>query len=191
MQETPGCKPNGSRHDTWPKGQKWWCSTKTDSESPIVSMIPIDSEWIYTWDQFHWKFYHLTFLTSTRMPQPHQLGINFKVDIFRTSWALDIETVLAILVESDFCLTWDQFHWKFCLILFLCTCRTYKSDFVCILYINLKVRWSWILSWTWSQTLKFQIGLDLHLDVHVSLPQQHPPIVPFVLLIISMVPNNN
>jgi hypothetical protein len=58
------------------------------------------------------------------------------------SWTLDIEIVSAILVESDFSWTWDQFHWKVYLVLFPCICRTSKSDLVYVLYINLKVRWS-------------------------------------------------
>jgi hypothetical protein len=54
------------------------------------------------------------------------------------SWTLDIEIVLAILVESDFSWTWDWCQWNFYLILFLCIWRTLKSDVVLILYINLK-----------------------------------------------------
>jgi hypothetical protein len=49
------------------------------------------------------------------------------------SWTLDIEIVSAILIESDFSLTWDQFHWKFYLFLFPCTYRTSKFNFVCVL----------------------------------------------------------
>jgi hypothetical protein len=58
------------------------------------------------------------------------------------SWILDVELVLAILVESDFSWTWDWGHWKLYLILFSCICRTSKKHFVCVLYIDLKPRWS-------------------------------------------------
>jgi hypothetical protein len=37
----------------------------------------------------------------------------------------------------------------------------------------------------------FRFGLDLDIDVHISLPLEHPVVVLFVLLIISMVANNN
>jgi hypothetical protein len=76
------------------------------------------------------------------------LGIIFMVDTSWTSWTLDIEIVSAILVESDFSYIRDQFCWKVCLVLFLCICRMFKSDFVCVLYVNLKVRWLCTLSWT-------------------------------------------
>jgi hypothetical protein len=39
----PGCNPNGPRHNTWPKGQKWRRSTKTDFGRLIVLTIAIDS----------------------------------------------------------------------------------------------------------------------------------------------------
>jgi hypothetical protein len=58
------------------------------------------------------------------------LGINFNVDSSWTSWTLDIKIVLAILVEYEFSWTWDQFHWKFYLILLSSICRTSKSNFV-------------------------------------------------------------
>jgi hypothetical protein len=35
------------------------------------------------------------------------LGINFNMDISWMSWTLDIEIVLAIMVQSDFSWTWD------------------------------------------------------------------------------------
>jgi hypothetical protein len=145
------------------------------------------------WDKFHWKCYLFVF-PSPRTPQLDvvcDMGINFNMDSSWTSWTLDIEIVLAILAESDFSWNWDQFHWKFYLILFPCIHRTSKSDFICSLYINLKHRWSRTLSWTQSQTLEFQIELDLHLVVRMSLPLQRPLDGPFILLIISMVPNNN
>jgi hypothetical protein len=104
------------------------------------------------------------------------------------SWTLDIAFVSSILVEPDNSWTWYQFHSKFYLILFPCICRTSKSDFVWVLYINLNLRWPWTLSWTWSQTLEFWIGLDLNLDVRISLPPQHPLYVLFIL-IISVIPN--
>jgi hypothetical protein len=140
-----GCNPNGSRHDTWPKGQKWWCNTKTDSRCPIVSMISVNLEWIYTWDQFHWKEYFLTFPRSQRKPQLDvicDLVINFNVDNYRTSWVLDIEIVSAILTESDFSCIWEKFHWKGYLVLFSWICRTLKEELVCILSLNLNSRWS-------------------------------------------------
>jgi hypothetical protein len=40
------------------------------------------------------------------------------------------------------------------------------------MYVNLKARWFWTPSWTRSQTLGLQIGLDLHLVVRVSLDLQ-------------------
>jgi hypothetical protein len=83
------------------------------------------------------------------------LDISFNMDNSRTSWTLYIEIVLAILVQSDFSWTSDQFHWRGYLVLFLCICRTSKSDLVCALYINLKPRWSYTPSWTRSQTLEF------------------------------------
>jgi hypothetical protein len=55
------------------------------------------------------------------------LVITFNVDSSWTRWALDIEIVLAILVESYFSWTWDKCHWKVYLVIFLCICRTYKS----------------------------------------------------------------
>jgi hypothetical protein len=119
------------------------------------------------------------------------LGINFNMDNSWTSWTLGIEFFSAILVESDSSLTWDKLHWNDYLVLFLCICRTSKSDVVWMLYLNLKPRWSCTPSWTRSQTLEFQIGLDLHLDVRISLPLHHPLDVSFILFIISMIPNNN
>jgi hypothetical protein len=103
------------------------------------------------------------------------LGISFNMDSFWTSWTLNIEIVSAILVKSNYSWTCYWCHWKFYLIiLFLSICRMSKSDFVCVLDINLKPRWSWTPSLTHSQTLEFQIGLDIHLDVCISLPLQHP-----------------
>jgi hypothetical protein len=119
------------------------------------------------------------------------LGINFNMDNSWTSWTLGIEFFLAILVESDSSLTWDKLQWNDYLVLFLCICRTSKSDVVWMLYLNLKPRWSYTPSWTRSQTLEFQIGLDLQLDVRISLPLHHPLDVSFILFIISMIPNNN
>jgi hypothetical protein len=145
-------------------------------------------------DLFHWTFYLLTFARSPTKPQLDVVcdtGINFNVNSSWMSWTLDIEFVLAILIETNFCWTWDQCHWKFYLVLFPCICKTSKSNFVCVMYINFKPRWSWTPSWTRSQTLEFPIGLDLHLDVHIFLPLRNPLNVPFILLIISMVPNNN
>jgi hypothetical protein len=43
----------------------------------------------------------------------------------------------------------------------------------CILYVNLKARWSWTSSCTRSQTPGIRIGLDLHLVVHVFLNLRH------------------
>jgi hypothetical protein len=68
------------------------------------------------------------------------LGIHFNVDGSWMSWTLDIVIDSAILIESDFSWTWDWWHWKFYLVLFPCICRTSKFDFICVLYINLKVR---------------------------------------------------
>jgi hypothetical protein len=107
------------------------------------------------------------------------------------SWALKIELVLPILVESNFSLTWDQCHWKLYLVLFSCICRTSKSKFVCAIGNQ---------SWIQVQILEFQIGLDLHqfriglnlqLIVHISWALQHVLDVLYVILIISMVRNNN
>jgi hypothetical protein len=70
------------------------------------------------------------------------LGISFNMDSSWTSWTLDIDIVLAILLESDFSWTWDQCHYKFYLVFFPHIYRISKSDFVCVLYINLKLRWS-------------------------------------------------
>jgi hypothetical protein len=119
------------------------------------------------------------------------LGISFNMDSSWTSWTLYFEIVSAILVQSDFSWTWDQLHCNGYLIFFPCICRTSKYDLVCTLHINLGPRWSCTTSWTRSQTLELRVGLDLHLDVHISLPLQRPLDVSFVLLIISMVPNNN
>jgi hypothetical protein len=60
-----------------------------------------------------------------------------------------------------------------------------------MLGVNFNVRWSWTPSWTQSQTLKFRIGLDLHLVVHIFWALQHVFGFMYVLLIISMVPNTN
>jgi hypothetical protein len=49
------------------------------------------------------------------------------------------------------------------------------------MYINFKSMWSWTPSWTQSQTPELQIGLDLHLLVHVSLDLQHLLYIPHVL----------
>jgi hypothetical protein len=157
-------------------------------------MILVDFGWICTWDQFHRKGYLLTFPTSPRMYQLDvvwDLGISFNVNNSWTSWTLDIDIVSAILVDSDFSWIWDWWHWKSYLVLIPFICRTSKSEVGCVLYINLKARWSWTLRWTWSQTLEFRIGLDLHLDVHISLPLQCPLDVPFILLIISIVSSSN
>jgi hypothetical protein len=61
------------------------------------------------------------------------LGIGFNVG---SSW------MSCILVKSDFSLTQEWFNWNVYLILFPCICITSKSDFVCVIYINLKLRWS-------------------------------------------------
>jgi hypothetical protein len=70
------------------------------------------------------------------------LDISFNIDSYWTSWTLDIEIVLAILVQSDFSWIWDWYHWKGYLILFPCICITSKSNLVCVMYINWKPRWS-------------------------------------------------
>jgi hypothetical protein len=70
------------------------------------------------------------------------LGIGFNVGSSWMSCTLDIELVSAILVESDFSLTREWFNWNVYLILFSCICITSKSDFVCVIYISLKLRWS-------------------------------------------------
>jgi hypothetical protein len=106
-------------------------------------MIPIDSKRIWTWYKLNWKYYLLTFPCSLRMPQLHvvcDLGVSFNMDNSWMSSTLDIAIVSAILVESHFSWTWDQYHWKVLLVLFPCICRTSKSDVVYILYINLKPR---------------------------------------------------
>jgi hypothetical protein len=173
---------------------KWRRSTKIDSGLLILSMIHVYFQWIWTWDQFYSKGYLLSFPRNpgtSQLDVVYDLGISFNMDNSWTSWTLDIEIVSPILIESDFSWTSDWFHWKVCLVLFPCICRTSKSDVVHILYINLKPWWSWTMSWTQSQTQEFQIRLDFHLDVHTSLPLQCHLDVLFVLLIISMVPNNN
>jgi hypothetical protein len=76
------------------------------------------------------------------------MRISFSMNNSWMSLTLDIEIVSAIMDESNFSLTWDQGHCYFCLVLFLYICRMSKSDFVCVLYINLKLRWSWTPSWT-------------------------------------------
>jgi hypothetical protein len=78
------------------------------------------------------------------MPQMdgvRDLGISFIVDNSWMSWTLDIEFVSTILVASDFSWTMDQCHWKLYLVLFPYICRTSKSDFLCVLHINLKSMW--------------------------------------------------
>jgi hypothetical protein len=146
VQVPTGCNPNGPGHDTWPKGQKRRCSTKTNSRCPILLTIPVDSWCISTWDKLHWKGFLLNFPWTPRTPQLDvvcDLGISFNVDSSWTSWTLDIEFFSAILVESEFGWTWDQFHWKGYFVLSPCIYRMSKSNFVCVMYINLKARWSW------------------------------------------------
>jgi hypothetical protein len=103
-------------------------------------MIPIGSGRIWKWDKFHWKGYLLTFPQSLRTPQLKvvcNLSISSNVDSSCTSWTLDIELDLEILLGSDFSWPGDWCHWKVYLVLFPCICRTYNPDFVCIMYINL------------------------------------------------------
>jgi hypothetical protein len=93
-----------------PKAKKCWRNTKTDSEYLIVSMIPIGSGCIWTWDQFHWKGYLLSFPRSLRTSQLDvicDLGISFNVNSTWMSWTLDFDIFSAILVEYDFSWTWD------------------------------------------------------------------------------------
>jgi hypothetical protein len=68
------------------------------------------------------------------------LGISFNMDSSWMSCTLDIEIVLALLVQSYLNWTGDQCHWKDYLILFPCIYRMSKSNLVYILYINLKPR---------------------------------------------------
>jgi hypothetical protein len=116
---------------------------------------------------------------------------SFNVDSSWTSWAMQIELVLVSLVESNFSWTWDWCHWKCYLILFLCIYRMSKSDFICILVVNLIARWSWTLSWIQSQTLEFQIGLVSNLNWMPFLVLCASKTLSNVLLIISKVHNNN
>jgi hypothetical protein len=93
---------------------------------------------------------------SPKMPKLDivcDLGIIINMDNSWMSWTLDIKIILVTLVESDFSWTQDQFHWKFFLVLFPYIYRISKSDAVCVVYINLKLKWSLTLSWTRSQTL--------------------------------------
>jgi hypothetical protein len=76
------------------------------------------------------------------------LGIRFNMYSSWTSWTLDIEIVSEILVESYFSWTWDECHCKGYLILFPFTCGMSKSNFICVLYNNLKAKCSWTPSWT-------------------------------------------
>jgi hypothetical protein len=69
------------------------------------------------------KSISLPFQKSLRMPQLDvvcNLGISFNMDSSWTSCTLDIEIVLAILVESNFIWMWDQCHWKVYVVLFRC-----------------------------------------------------------------------
>jgi hypothetical protein len=63
-------------------------------------------------------------------------------------------------------------QWKNYLLSFPSISRSPKSEVGHIMYVNLKARWFWTPSWTRSQTLGLQIGLDLHLVVRVSLDLQ-------------------
>jgi hypothetical protein len=68
-------------HDS--KTNKWWCNTKIDSGCPIASRISVASRWIWTWNQFHWKFYLLIFPMSSRTTKLDvvcDLGISFNMD---------------------------------------------------------------------------------------------------------------
>jgi hypothetical protein len=144
MQVPPWTQPQWARDNTWPKGQKWRGSTKTESGSSIVSTFVFHSIWIWICDPLHWKGYLLAFPWTPRMPQLDvvcDMGICFNGDNSWMSWTLDIWIISAILVEFDFSWSSDRCHWKFYLTLFVCLCRTYKLDFVYTLYINLEPRW--------------------------------------------------
>jgi hypothetical protein len=86
-----------------------------------------------------------------------------------TSKVLEIYLFSMIAAISDFSWPWDWWHWKCCLLIFPCICISPKSEVIRVMYINLKARWSWTLSWTQSQTPGFRIGLDFHHVMHVSL----------------------
>jgi hypothetical protein len=60
---------------------------------------------------------------------------------------LEIYIVSMILADSNFSWPWDHFHWKDYLLIFPCICRSPKLEVECILYVNLKARWSWTLNW--------------------------------------------
>jgi hypothetical protein len=94
---------------------------------------------------------------------------------------LKICLISTIAADSDFSWPWDQWHWKYYLTIFPCLCSSPKSEVRHVLYINLKARWSWTLSWTRSQTPRLHIGLDLHLVERVCLDLQHLLDVPHVL----------
>jgi hypothetical protein len=49
--------------------------------------------------------------------------------------------------DSDFSWPWDRWHWKDYLLIFPCIYRPSKSKVRCVLYINLKARWSWTPNW--------------------------------------------
>jgi hypothetical protein len=83
--------------------------------------------------------------------------------------------------QTNFSWLWDRWHWKGYLLIFPCICRSPKSEVGHVLPVNLEARWSWTLSWTWSQTPSFWIGLNIQFVVHVSLALQHPLDVPHVL----------
>jgi hypothetical protein len=91
------------------------------------------------------------------------------------------DLILMIAGDSNFSWPWDWLHWKSYLLSFPCIWRTSKSVVVCILCVNLKVRWSWTSRVTQSQTLQSRFGLDLHVGVHISLALQHSLDVPHVL----------
>jgi hypothetical protein len=58
---TPGCVPNGLRHDTRPNGPNRWCSTLGQLCPPIVTQIPIDPKVQLSWNQFHRESYLISF----------------------------------------------------------------------------------------------------------------------------------
>jgi hypothetical protein len=65
----------------------------------------------------------------------------------------DLGRIFKIADDFNFSWPWHWLHWKAHFLIFLCIWRTYKSDMVHILCINLKTRWSWTPRLTRSQTL--------------------------------------
>jgi hypothetical protein len=81
---TPTHVPKKSRHVTWPKRPKRRrCSALTDSGRQLISMIPIDSDGIWTSNQSHWLDYEIIFPSicgSSKTEYGCILGVYFIAD---------------------------------------------------------------------------------------------------------------